>query len=99
MTPERALQHPPLVLDQEARERHVEDGFLGVPGYVRGSGTGRVCGSLLLRGRQRAYRYALASLATLATSSWLISSISSLVMRSGVSTFCLITPHLSRKSM
>jgi hypothetical protein len=34
MTPERALQHPPLVLDQRARERYFADGFLVVPGYI-----------------------------------------------------------------
>ncbi len=34
MTPERVLQHPPLVLDQRQRERYFEDGFLTVPGYV-----------------------------------------------------------------
>ena len=37
MTPERVLQHPPLVLDQRARERYFEDGFLTVPGYVGAS--------------------------------------------------------------
>src|SRR2546425_728783 len=34
MTPERVLQHPPLVLDRRQRERYFEDGFLTVPGYV-----------------------------------------------------------------
>jgi hypothetical protein len=34
VTPERVLQHPPLVLDQRTRERSFEDGFLTVPGYV-----------------------------------------------------------------
>ena len=34
MTPERVLQRPPLVLDQRARERYFEDGFLTLPGYV-----------------------------------------------------------------
>ena len=34
MTPERVLQHRPLVLDQRAREQYFEDGFLTVPGYV-----------------------------------------------------------------
>ena len=34
MTPERVLQHPPLVLEQRQRERYFEDGFLTVPGYV-----------------------------------------------------------------
>ena len=34
MTPERVLQHAPLVLDQRARERYFADGFLTVPGYV-----------------------------------------------------------------
>jgi hypothetical protein len=34
MTPERVLQHRPLVLDQNAREQYFEDGALAVPGYV-----------------------------------------------------------------
>jgi Phytanoyl-CoA dioxygenase (PhyH) len=34
MTPERVLQHAPLVLDQGAREQYFADGFLTVPGYV-----------------------------------------------------------------
>jgi len=34
MTPERVLQHTPLVLDQRMRERYFDDGFLVVPGYV-----------------------------------------------------------------
>ena len=34
MTPESVLQHRPNVLDQSARERYFEDGFLSVPGYV-----------------------------------------------------------------
>jgi hypothetical protein len=34
MTPERVLQHTPLVLDRAARERYFADGFLTVPGYV-----------------------------------------------------------------
>src|SRR5437764_13558434 len=34
MTPERVLQHPPLVLEQRQRERYFEDGFLTVPDYV-----------------------------------------------------------------
>jgi ectoine hydroxylase len=34
MTQERVLQHKPLMLDQRARERYFEDGFLTVPGYV-----------------------------------------------------------------
>src|SRR5688500_248934 len=34
MTPEQVRQHRPLVLDQRARERYFEDGFLAVPGYV-----------------------------------------------------------------
>jgi ectoine hydroxylase len=34
MTPERVLQRPSLVLDQRARERYFEDGFLTLPGYV-----------------------------------------------------------------
>lgn len=34
MTPERVLQHSPLVLGQRQRERYFADGFLAVPGYV-----------------------------------------------------------------
>jgi hypothetical protein len=34
MTPERVLEHPPLVLDQRARERYFGDGVLAVPAYV-----------------------------------------------------------------
>jgi ectoine hydroxylase len=34
MTPERVLNHPPLVLAQRERERYFEDGFLTVPGHV-----------------------------------------------------------------
>ena len=34
MTPERVRRRPPLVLDQQARERSFEDGFLTVPGYL-----------------------------------------------------------------
>jgi len=34
MTPEQVLDHAPLVLDQRARERYFEDGFLTVPGHV-----------------------------------------------------------------
>ena len=34
MTPERVLQHAPLVLDQRAREQYFTDGFLTVPSYV-----------------------------------------------------------------
>ena len=34
MTPDQVLQRAPLVLDQRARERYFEDGFLTVPGYV-----------------------------------------------------------------
>ena len=34
MTPERVLQHRPLVLDRQARERYFADGFLTVPAYV-----------------------------------------------------------------
>jgi ectoine hydroxylase len=37
MTPERVLQHAPLVLDQRAREQYFADGFLTVPGYVGGT--------------------------------------------------------------
>jgi ectoine hydroxylase len=37
MTPERILQHAPLVLDQRAREQYFADGFLTVPGYVGGT--------------------------------------------------------------
>jgi hypothetical protein len=35
MIEERVLERRPLVLDQKARERYFEDGFLTVPGYVR----------------------------------------------------------------
>jgi hypothetical protein len=34
MTPERVLQHGPLVLTQRDRERYFEDGCLTLPGYV-----------------------------------------------------------------
>ena len=34
MTPERVLQHPPLVLEQRQREHYFADGFLTLPGYV-----------------------------------------------------------------
>ena len=34
MTPERVLQHAPLVLDQRQREQYFEDGFLAVSGYL-----------------------------------------------------------------
>ena len=34
MTPESVLRRAPLVLDQRARERYFEDGFLAVRGYV-----------------------------------------------------------------
>src|SRR5881396_3624013 len=34
MTPERVLQHPPLVLEQRQRERYFADGFLTLPGNV-----------------------------------------------------------------
>jgi ectoine hydroxylase len=37
MTPERVLQHAPLVLDQQARERYFAGGLLTVPGYVGGA--------------------------------------------------------------
>jgi hypothetical protein len=33
MTPEHVLDHPALVLDQRARKRYFDDGFLTVPGY------------------------------------------------------------------
>jgi ectoine hydroxylase len=36
MTPERVLQYPPRVLDQQQRERYFADGFLTVPGHVTG---------------------------------------------------------------
>jgi hypothetical protein len=42
MTPDRVLQHPPLVLDQKARERYFEDGFLVVPAYVGSAWLGRL---------------------------------------------------------
>jgi ectoine hydroxylase len=34
MRDESVLERPPLVLDQRARERYFEDGFLTLPGYV-----------------------------------------------------------------
>ena len=34
MTPERVLQHSPLVLDQRQRERYFADGFLAVPRHI-----------------------------------------------------------------
>ena len=34
MTPEHVLQQRPLVLDQRARQRYFEDGFLTVPGHL-----------------------------------------------------------------
>jgi hypothetical protein len=34
MTPEQVLDHPALVVDQRARKRYFDDGFLTVPGYV-----------------------------------------------------------------
>ena len=34
MTPESIRQRPPIVLDEQARERYFEDGFLSVPGYL-----------------------------------------------------------------
>jgi hypothetical protein len=34
MTPEQVLDDPALVLDQRARKRYFDDGFLTVPGYV-----------------------------------------------------------------
>jgi hypothetical protein len=37
MTPERVLAARPLVLDQQARQRYFEDGFLTVPGYIGGT--------------------------------------------------------------
>jgi len=37
MTPERVLEHKPLVLDQATRERYFAGGFLTVPDYVGGA--------------------------------------------------------------
>jgi ectoine hydroxylase-related dioxygenase (phytanoyl-CoA dioxygenase family) len=37
VTPERVLATQPLVLDQRARQRYFEDGFLTVPGYLGGA--------------------------------------------------------------
>ena len=34
MTPEQVLDHAPLVLDQRARAKYFDDGFLTLPGYV-----------------------------------------------------------------
>ena len=42
MTPESVLRRAPLVLDQRARERYFEDGFLTVPGYVGAAWLGRL---------------------------------------------------------
>jgi hypothetical protein len=42
MTPERVLEHRPLVLDRRQRERYFEDGFLAVPGYVGAGWLGRL---------------------------------------------------------
>jgi ectoine hydroxylase len=42
MTPERALERAPLVLDQTARERYFRDGFLTVPGYLSASWLARL---------------------------------------------------------
>jgi hypothetical protein len=42
MTPERVLDHPALVLDQRARQRYFDDGFLTVPGYVVPAWLGRL---------------------------------------------------------
>ena len=42
MTPDRVLQHPPLVLEQKLRERYFEDGFLVVPAYIGAAWLGRL---------------------------------------------------------
>ena len=42
MTPDRVLQHPPLVLEQKVRERYFEDGFLVVPAYIGTAWLGRL---------------------------------------------------------
>ena len=42
MTPERVLEHKPLVLDQPARERYFADGFLTVPGDIGGAWLSRL---------------------------------------------------------
>jgi ectoine hydroxylase len=42
MITDRVLARRPLVLDQSARERYFEDGFLTVPGYVGGAWLGRL---------------------------------------------------------
>ena len=34
MTPEQVLDHPALVVDQRARKRYFDDGFLTLPGDV-----------------------------------------------------------------
>jgi hypothetical protein len=42
MTPDRVLQHAPLVLEQKVRERYFEDGFLVVPAYIGSAWLGRL---------------------------------------------------------
>ena len=42
MTPADVLRRPPLVLDQRARERYFEDGFLVVPGAVSAAWVARL---------------------------------------------------------
>jgi len=42
MIDERVLEQAPLVLDQRARERYFQDGFLTVPGYVGGAWLARL---------------------------------------------------------
>src|SRR6266545_7242231 len=42
MIVERVLERPPLVLDQSARRRYFEDGFLMVPGHVGPGWLGRL---------------------------------------------------------
>src|SRR5262245_59986266 len=42
MKDERVLERKPLVLDQRARERYFEDGFLVVPGYIGASWLARL---------------------------------------------------------
>ena len=42
MTPDRVLQHAPLVLDQRMRERYFDEGFLTVPGYIGGAWLARL---------------------------------------------------------
>ena len=50
MIPERVLDHPALVLDQRARMRYFEDGFLTLPGYVAPAWLDRLLPNVSLEG-------------------------------------------------